>query len=149
MRRTATVTIDIAGRDFGKVFQLTEMPAAKAEKWAARAFLALARNGVDIPDNIAEAGLAGIAMLGIKAFGSMNFADAEPLLDEMFQCIAIIPDPAKPQVVRALIDDDIEEIATRLRLRKEVFSLHVDFSKLVAPLISNSAQATGAAMPTT
>jgi hypothetical protein len=126
-RKTLTVTIDADGRDQDKAFLIKEMPAAQAEKWAARAFLALAKSGVQIPENLASAGLAGIAALGIKALGGMAFEDAEPLLDEMFQCISIIPDPSRPGVVRALIEDDIEEVATRLRLRKEVFSLHTSF----------------------
>jgi hypothetical protein len=36
-------------RDKGKRFKITEMPAMKAEKWAARFFLALAKSGIDIP----------------------------------------------------------------------------------------------------
>ena len=127
-RKIATITIDAEGRDFGKVFKLTEMPASQGEKWAAKAFFALAKSGVEIPEDIANAGLAGIAVLGLKAIGGMSFIDAEPLLDEMFECVTYVPDPARPQVIRALIEDDIEEIATRLTLRKELFSLHVNFS---------------------
>jgi hypothetical protein len=126
-RQTKTVNITAKGRDKGKAFLLTEMPAAKAEKWAARAFLALAKAGVDIPENIASAGLAGIASVGLKALGGMDFPDAELLLDEMWTCIQIIPDPSRPEVVRALIEDDIEEVTTRLLLRKEVFTLHTSF----------------------
>ncbi len=103
------------------------MPASQAEKWAAKAFLALAKSGVEIPEDIASAGLAGVASMGLKALAGMTFADAEPLMDEMFACVQIIPDPARPEVVRALIEDDIEEIATRLRLRKDIFALHTDF----------------------
>lgn len=133
MRKTATITITDDGRDKGKVFVLRELPASQAEKWAARAFLALSRSGVDIPENIANSGLAGIAVLGLKMLGGMTFADAEPLMDEMFRCIQIMPDPSRPEVIRPLIDrgsdgDDIEEISTRVRLRREVFQLHVDFS---------------------
>ena len=92
-RKTADITIATAGRDVGKCFRLVEMPASKAEKWAAKAFLALARSGVEIPDNIAQAGLAGVASIGIKAFGGLAFADAEPLLDEMFTCVQRVVDP--------------------------------------------------------
>lgn len=126
-RKTLTITIDAEGRDIGKVFVITEMPASQAEKWAARAFLAMARNGVDIPDDIASSGLAGIAAMGLKAIGGMKYEDAEPLLDEMFNCIKCIPDASKPNVIRNIIEDDIEELSTRLRLRKEVFMLHVSF----------------------
>lgn len=147
-RKTATVTIEADGRDLGKVFLLREMPASQAEKWAARAFLAMARSGIDIPDDMAGAGLAGIAAVGLKAIGGLGFAEAEPLMDEMFACIQIIPDPARPAVVRALVESDTEEISTRLRLRKEVFGLHVDFSGLAAHLKSAQAAGTGGGSPT-
>lgn len=147
-RKTLVVTIDTPGRDLGKTFKLTEMPASQAEKWAARAFLALAKSGVEIPDNIANAGLAGLAAFGLKALGSMDFADAESLMDEMFRCISCMPDSTRPMVVRPLIEDDIEEISTRVKLRKDVFGLHVNFSIPAAASISSST-ATGATTPTT
>lgn len=140
MRKTATIAIE-AGRDAGKVFFLRELSASQAEKWAARAFLGLAKSGVDIPDDISRAGLAGIAAMGLRAIGGMQFAELEPLLDEMFACVQIIPDPTRPIVIRALIEDDIEEVSTRLRLRKEVFGLHVDFSAAGALLTSGTAPA--------
>lgn len=125
-RRVRDIAITAEGRDAGKVFRVTEMSASAAEKWAARAFLALARSGIDIPADIAQTGLAGIATLGMRAFGSMSFADAEPLLDEMMGCVSRIVDPAKPIYARALIEDDIEEVATRLQLRLEVWKLHTE-----------------------
>jgi hypothetical protein len=129
MRKTAIITIDSPGRDFGKVFELTEMSATKAEKWATRALLALLRSGVEVPEDIASAGLAGVAAMGIKAFGGINYADAEPLLAEMMSCVVVIPDPSRPQVKRPIrTDDDIEEVATLLRLREEVITLHTGFS---------------------
>ena len=72
-RNTATIVIDAAGRDHGKVFLLTELPALQAEKWAVRAFLAMSHNGIEIPEDIANSGLAGIASIGIKAIGAMAF----------------------------------------------------------------------------
>ena len=43
-------------------------------------------------------------------------------------CVTVIPDPTRPQVFRQLVETDIEEIATRLRLRDEVIALHTNFS---------------------
>lgn len=123
-RKTLTITIDTAGRDKGKVFVLTEMPASQAERWALRALSALASSGVEVPDDLRDAGFAGIARLGIQAFGNLPWEKAEPLLDEMFRCVQVQP---SPKVVRDLIEDDIEEIATRLKLRMELFKLHADF----------------------
>ena len=131
-RKVQQVTIDAEGRDKGKVFIIREMPATQAEKWAMRAFLALAKSGVDVPEDVASSGLAGIAALGLRALSGLTFTDAEPLMDEMFSCIQIMPDPTRPDVVRILLEDDIEEIATRLKLRKEVLALHTGFFSAAA-----------------
>jgi hypothetical protein len=128
MRKTATITIAAEGRDKGKVFQLKEMPASQAERWAMKVFLALAKSGVDIPEDVMQSGMAGIAAIGFKALAGMNYYDVEPLMDEMFQCVQAMPDPGKPAVLRNLIEDDIEEVKTRLVLRKEILLLHVNFS---------------------
>ena len=127
-RKVLDITVSAEGRDKGKVFQITEMPASQGERWALKAFLALAKSGVDVPEDIMSSGMAGIAILGLRALSGMSFFEAEPLLVEMFQCVKIIPDPSKPLVVRALIEDDIEEIQTRMMLRKETLMLHVNFS---------------------
>ena len=104
------------------------MSAARAEAWATRALLALARSGVEIPEDIAKAGLAGVATLGIKMFSGVRYEDAKPLLDEMMTCVMMLPTPSNPRIKRALTEDDIEEVATIVHLREEVFSLHVNFS---------------------
>jgi hypothetical protein len=123
-RKTATIRIDAKGRDNGKVFIITEMSALAAEEWAGRALFAMMNAGVEIPDSIANAGLAGVASLGISSLTKVSFDSAKPLLDEMLGCVQIQP---SPKVTRPLIDDDIEEVATLLTLRKEVLSLHIDF----------------------
>lgn len=130
MRKTANVRItDADSRDNGKVYKITEMPATQAEKWGARALLALSRAGVDVPDDVAKSGLQGIAILGLKALGGVSFEDAELLMDEMFGCVTIVPDEAKnPDYSRTLVETDIEEVATRVLLRGEVFKLHTGFS---------------------
>lgn len=126
-RKTAEYTVTSPGRDAGKVFLLTEMSADQAEAWGYRALLALMRSGVEIPDNIASAGLAGVAALGLQALGGLEWSAAEPLLAEMFACVQCIPNPAKPNIIRRLIADDIEEVSTRVMLRKELFELHTGF----------------------
>lgn len=123
-RKTATIKIDAQGRDFGKTFVITELSALAAEEWAGRALFAMMNAGVEIPDNIAKAGLAGVAALGIASLTKISFDAAKPLLDEMLECVQIQP---SPKVTRSLIDDDIEEVATLLTLRKEVFNLHLSF----------------------
>ena len=127
-RKTVTYKVDSEGRDHGKVFLLTEMSAAKAESWAMRVLLALIANNVNMPDNYEELGMAGLAEVGLKGISGLKWEVAEPLLAEMLEGIEIIPDPAKTHVKRPIVESDIEEVVTRLKLRMEVFNLHVDFS---------------------
>jgi hypothetical protein len=124
MRKQAIVTIDARGRDKGKTFLLTELPTADSEEWAGRALFALMNAGVDIPENIAEAGLAGLMAMGVKAITKLPFEMAKPLLDKMMECVQIQPSPT---VIRPLISDDIEEVSTMFKLRKEIWNLHTDF----------------------
>lgn len=129
-RKTAkTVIGEDGGRDRGKAFLITEMPASKAEKWATRALLLLSRSGIDFPAEMLGSGMAGIAVYGLRALPLLDFNEAEPLLDEMWDCIQIIPDPSHQNVTRPILEDDIEEIATRIKLRTEIFNLHVSFSQ--------------------
>jgi hypothetical protein len=142
-RKVARVTIVDEGRDKGKVFVLTEMPASRAEKWAMRALLAMSRSGVDIPNDAVQSGMLGVAAAGVQSLARLQFFEAEELMDEMFGCITIQPDPEIPTTTRPLIEDDIEEVATRLKLRWEVLQLHVNFS--VSGLLSRLRSATSAA----
>ena len=125
MRKTLTYTVAEEGRDKGKVFVLTEMSATQAERWALRAFMALGRSGFDLPSGVEQSGFAGFVRYGLEAVCKLTFAEAQPLLDEMFACIQIQPSPS---VTRALIEEDIEEVRTRVKLRWEVLKLHADFS---------------------
>lgn len=141
-RKAMQYQVQDSGRDQGKVFILREMPASQAEKWAVRAFLAMASNGIELPEGVEHTGFAGIAQVGLSMIGKLPFAEAEPLLDEMMGCVTYMPNPSNPSVSRALIEDDIEEVATRLKLRVAVFKLHADFS--FAGALSTSAPASAA-----
>lgn len=147
MRRTQIVNIAEEGRDFGKIFIITEMPASQAEKWATRALLALCKAGVDI-DGATTGGMAAFAVHGLQALSSIEFKDVEPLMDEMWACVKIQPG-TDPSVTRFLVEDDIEEVATRLRLRLEVFSLHTGFSLADAQSKLTSAPDQPSALPNT
>jgi hypothetical protein len=131
-RTTLNYTVKDKGRDCGKVFVLTELPAAKAESWAMRAILALMAGGAEMPDNFEQLGMSGMAEMGLKMLSTLEWKVAEPLLAEMWECVQFMPDPSKPHVVRKVFEDDIEEIMTRIKLRAEVWSLHTGFLKAVA-----------------
>jgi hypothetical protein len=145
MRNIADIQITAEGRDAGKTFRITELSASAAEDWAIRAFMAIAKGGMEIPDGV-PASIAGIAILGFRALAGMDAATAKPLLDEMMGCVQFITSSG---VVRRLVEEDIEEVATRLQLRKEVFEVHTGFFARAARLKSkNSASGAEAASST-
>jgi|SRR5690348_869406 len=129
-------------RDAGKVFVITEMPATQAQRWAMRAFLAMARNGVELPDDVEGLGIAGMVHYGMDMIAKLPFEEADFLVERLMECVQIQPSPG---VVRKLIESDIEEVTTRFILAKEAFRLHVNFSQLA----NNSTPATGASASTT
>lgn len=131
-RKEIYYTVEDKGRDQGKVFFIREMAASQAEWWAIRAGLAMAKNGVNLPDNFSDMGMAGMAKVGLEMVAQISPDEARPLLDELMKCIQFVPDPTNHSIKRGLIDDDTEEVVTRLKLRSEVFKLHVDFFATVA-----------------
>jgi hypothetical protein len=131
-RKTEIINVTSEGRDKGKQFIITEMPALRAERWAFRALLALAHSGVELPAGAADGGMAVLASAGLQALNSLDFEEARPLLDEMWSCVQIVPDPKNPNIVRPLVireadGDDIEELPTIFQLRERIFRLHTDF----------------------
>lgn len=122
-RKESSFVADI-GRDKGKQFLVTEMSASQAENWAIKAILAVGNAGIEIPDNLASQGMAGLMAVGYMNLLKIPFEAAKPLLDEMMSCVQIIP---SANVKRPLIEDDIEEVQTRLKLRKAIWDLHMDF----------------------
>jgi len=122
-RKEASFAADF-GRDVGKQFLITEMSASQAENWAFKVILAIGNSGIEIPDNLAAQGMAGLLTVGYLNLLKIPFEAAKPLLDEMMGCVQIVP---SPNIKRPLIEDDIEEVKTRLSLRKAVWDLHMDF----------------------
>ncbi len=124
-RKEATVTIAQSGRDDGKVFHIREWPATRAENWGLRMLGAVVASGGRLPEGAKEAGLAGVVMMGFESLFTMNVPAVIGLLDELMECVDIEP---SLNVRRKLIEDDIEEVRTRLHLKQRVFELHTGFS---------------------
>ena len=89
-----------------------------------------------MPEGFEHMGMAGMAQLGIKALAGLKWEVAEPLLKEMWTCVQIMPDPSKPHVLRNLIEEDIEDVMTRVKLRAEVWKLHTGFLQAADPSTS-------------
>lgn len=127
-RKTKTITID-SGRDAGKTFLITEMPLLQADRWAQQALFALARGGIDIPEEIEpDEGMLGMARVALNAIGHIDPQVGNELMDELLSCVQIIPSGG---VARDVLFDndacDIEDIKTLFTLRKEALILHLDF----------------------
>ena len=143
-RKTATYTVEAEGRDKGKTFFLTEMPATRAEDWAIRVMLALGAANVEIPDDAAQLGMAALAEIGLRKLFSLNAETVRGLLAELMECVTVRPDRKHPEMSRALIGEDTEEVKTLLTLKWEVLKLHLDFS--VAAALSESLEKAAAAV---
>jgi len=129
MRKEIFVTIADEGRDQNKVFKLTEQSAIDIDRWANRATHAIIRAGGALPDDILKMGIIGILSVGYHRLQNIQWSDLEPLLDDLMKCVQIVPTPSKPNVVRKLFPDDIEEVLTLRTLREQVFVLHTSFMK--------------------
>lgn len=130
LRTNDVIIPEWGGRDAGKMFRLTEMPALRAEKWAIRMFLTLKGTTAEVPPEIAAMGYIGVVIRGLNSFlqAPVRFEDLEPLLDEMMTCVTRIRDRSHPDVATSLVESDIEEPQVVTWLRGEVLSLHVGFS---------------------
>lgn len=125
-RRQTTYTVE-GGRDDGKVFVITEMPADQAEWFAWNLFLAATNEGFDISPEVMASGWSGLAKAGLSMLFKIPASKLRPLLDEMMQCAKFIPDPNKQNVSRPIDPDDIEDPSTYFKLRAEIFKLHTAF----------------------
>ncbi len=134
------------GRDNGKRFIITEAASDQGERFATRLLLALANAGAKLPEGTLEAGMMGVTLsvpalivTGIRALQGLEYAEIAPLLDEMMTCVKFVPF-GQPDVSAVPVEQgtmsQIEEVATRLQLRREIFELHTGFSW--AALLSNS-----------
>lgn len=144
-RKTALWTVKDAGRDQGKSFYITEMSAAAGEDWALRAILALMQANVDVPEDAIQLGMAALAEIGLCKLSQIPHHILKTLLQELMDCVKFVPDINRAHVQLDLIEENIEEIATRAKLKWEVLRLHVDFSEAVEPLISKVKTIVGAA----
>ncbi len=131
-RRTTDIAIDGNGRDAGRVFRITEMLSDDAEEWLARAVLAVSRAGVEVPDELAGRGMAGLAAMDPNVFGKVAWDDMKPLLDGIMSCVSVLDGGD----FRPLRRGDIEEIGTRIKLRIETVKLHLVAAAAPAKLTS-------------
>lgn len=131
-RNELIYTVEAEGRDKGKKFIINELPASAGEWWAIRMLMALSRGGQPLDFDPQTAGFYELAMIGLRGLPFASPAELHPLLAEMMDTITVRPDPGKPEITRALVETDIEEIQTRFDLRQAWLQLHMGFLRPVA-----------------
>ncbi len=136
MRETILYVVEDENRDKGKQFLVTEMSAADGERWAKDALHALAQSGVDLPEDYSKLTVAGVASIGFKMLASVPGDVMNDITDRLMNCVEYIPDPDQPDIKRGgkpprpqMLEDDIEEVMTRLKLKGVVFKLLTGFLK--------------------
>lgn len=124
MSRRQAEWVGVDGRDAGKRYVLREPSAVESEAMAMRVFLAAARSGLVIPDNVKELGLVGLAIYGVELIGKLPYDDAKAAADFLMTCVRINPGA----LVKDLEEDDVEEVATLFKLKREVLTLITGFT---------------------
>ncbi len=128
-----TITITIKDRDKDLAFQLTEMPAMKAEKWKIRAIMLLLSSDIEMPQGASiEEGINQFMVGGaeklFKALSKVDVDKAINLFDEMlYSCVQLSTQGVNTQLNEAIIDSNVEDSSTLTKLRFECLKLHFDF----------------------
>jgi hypothetical protein len=153
-RRTKVWTADY-GRDAGKRFLITELPADAAERWAVKLLLAIAGANPTVPEGTLQSGMAGVASMlkaGVQSLQGLTPDVVQPLLDEMMACVQFLPEiPGQPHVqvpprpLNTGENSQMEEVRTRFAIRMEVLELHLGFS--LAAVVSSTRATPATAAP--
>lgn len=122
--KSKTITIE-KGRDEGMTYLITEMPISKADNWAMRALFAIANGGVDLESVNPNMGMLGMANVAIKALAGIDPKVGIPLLDELLECVQVVPSGGNARAL--LLDSDVKDLTTMFLLRKEALAIHLDF----------------------
>ncbi|EMI7065461.1 hypothetical protein V6858_003969 [Providencia rettgeri] len=122
--KSKTITIE-KGRDEGMTYLITEMPISKADNWAMRALFAIANGGVDLESVKPNMGMLGMANVAIKALAGIDPKVGIPLLDELLECVQVVPSGGNARSL--LLDSDVKDLTTMFTLRKEALAIHLDF----------------------
>ena len=110
------------GRDAGKVFKITEMPAVPMDKWVTRALILLGKSDKGI------GALAGTSFESIlKALSAADYDETEKLLNELLACCSFLKDGVSVPMKGDMIDSVIEEWTTIMRLRVEALKVNLGF----------------------
>ncbi|MDR2947125.1 MAG: hypothetical protein LBV79_10315 [Candidatus Adiutrix sp.] len=124
-----TIEIKIEDRENTFDFVIEEMSATKLESWIVRALLLLAASGHDGVPAGADIQKAGklLAEKGLSLLGTLDYAQAQPLLDEMLGCCYRKIGGLKERCTPEVVDGYVEDVTTLVKLRMEAAKLNLGF----------------------
>lgn len=131
MRKEKIITLK--DRENELTFRIKEMSASAFERWILRAGLLLVKTGIisadDLSDSagVREALAKNLLKNGITALGRIDIDEAQPLLDDLLMCCEEKIGNQYTKMTPEIVDTKIQDFKTLLLLRKEAFTLHVDF----------------------
>jgi len=134
-RKTTVITISDDGRDKGKKFRINEPPCYQIDNMVTRAVFGLGRAGVTIPAEIIQLGAAPTAYFIGTQFNKLPWRLGLQLADELMACVQRV----ETKLDRSLVEEDIEELTTRLKLKGEVLKLIFGFFAIAASQTSGVA----------
>jgi hypothetical protein len=120
MLKSVDIIIE-AGRDKGKKFTITEMPAVKMDKWATKALIILGKTGNSF--NLAQIDLESL----LRSLSSADYEGVEPLLEELLSCATFDKDGVSMVMTSSIADGIVEDWTTLFRLRIEALKLNLGF----------------------
>jgi hypothetical protein len=120
MLKSVDIIIE-AGRDKGKKFTITEMPAVKMDKWATKALIILGKTGNSF--NLAQIDLESL----LRSLSSADYEGVEPLLEELLSCATFEKDGVSMVMTSSIADGIVEDWTTLFRLRIEALKLNLGF----------------------
>lgn len=131
-RKSKDVEITAEGRDLGRVFKITELPAWDAFIVASKLAHALTVSGINLPDMAKTP--EGIAEVGLTMLLYIKPDVGHPILEQLRECVQVYPPKRKAgsaafDLVAASMP---QEPATWLKLLTELYHLHLGFSKAAA-----------------
>ncbi len=124
------ITLDIRDREQLLTFKIREMPATRLESWLLRATLLLGAGGVQAPQD-ADPQTAGahLAAQGLSGLGRIEYAKAQPLLDELLGCCSRVVERVEERCTPESVDAYILDVKTLFTLRAEAFKLNLGFPR--------------------
>ncbi|MCX7132269.1 hypothetical protein [Aeromonas sp.] len=142
-RKQITHIVEAEGRDQGKEFIITEMPAWDADTLAQDIWRAMGNSKfTNIPQDVIAMGSAGLATLGLSVLSASTPEVASTMRDKLLDTVDVVITSDAGQQVRKVKSIDFEEVQTIRQLMDKVFEVNFGFLVIAAESDSPSSSKT-------